>query len=69
MPEEAVACAGREEDEIACAGLEATGASAGVPVHGDGAAGLEMKAEGGVFVLGDLYGADAVLFEDDAFPG
>jgi hypothetical protein len=30
---------------------------------------LEVKAEGGVFVLGDFDGSEAMFFEDDARPG
>jgi hypothetical protein len=68
VPEEAVACAGREEDKVSGGRVDASGASAGVPVHLDGAGSLEMETEGGVFVLGDLYSAYAVLFQDDSLP-
>ena len=68
MPEEAVARAGGEEDEIACAGIKVSGAAMGMPVHLDGAAGLEVKAEGMVLVLGNFYRADAVFFEDETGP-
>lgn len=68
MPEEAVARARGQEDEITGTGVEMAGAAVGVPVHFDGAAGLEMEAEGMVLVLGDFDGADAVPFEDEAGP-
>ena len=68
VPEEAVARARSEEDEIAGAGVEVAAATVRVPVHLDGAAGLEMEAEGVVFVLGDFDCAYAVFFEDEAGP-
>jgi hypothetical protein len=46
-----------------------TGAAARVSIHHYGAAGLEVEAEGGVFVLGDFDRAEAMFFEDDAGPG
>lgn len=68
VPEKAVARAGGEKDEVARASVEMTGATVGVPVHFDGTAGLEMEAEGVVFVLGNFDGADEVLFENEAGP-
>ena len=68
VPEEAVACARGEEDEVSRAGVEMAAAAVGVPVHLDGAAGLEVEAEGVVFVLRDFDSAYAVFFEDEAGP-
>lgn len=68
VPEESVASAGGEEDQVARPGVERAGVTLGVPVHLDGAAGLEMEAEGVVLMLGDFDGANAVFFQDEAGP-
>ena len=68
MPKKTVASTRRKKNQIAGACIQMTAAAMGAPVHLNRAAGLEVQAEGVVFVLRNFDCADAVPLKDESSP-